>query len=53
MSFIDSKNNLDLFAKNIASISKMVDEGIKEYKEMDKEEFRLWLRYYHMSKSRW
>lgn len=36
MSFIDSKNNLDLFAKNIASISKMVDEGIKEYKEMEK-----------------
>jgi hypothetical protein len=25
----------------------------KEYKEMDKEEFRLWLRYHHLSKSRW
>jgi len=35
MSFIDSKHNLDLFAKDVAGIAKIVDRGIKEYKEME------------------
>jgi hypothetical protein len=34
--FIDSKNNLDLFAKGIKEIEKIIDTGIKEYGE-DKE----------------
>ncbi len=29
--FIDSKNNLDLFAKGIKEIEKIIDSGIKEY----------------------
>jgi SNF2 family DNA or RNA helicase len=36
MSFIDSRNNLDMFANNIAKIAQIVDKGIKEYKEMEK-----------------
>jgi SNF2 family DNA or RNA helicase len=35
MSFIDSKNNLELFAKDVAGIAKIVDKGIKEYKEIE------------------
>jgi len=35
MSFIDSKHNLELFAKDIAGIAKIVDKGIKEYKDME------------------
>lgn len=35
MSFIDSKNNLDLFAKDVAGITKIVDKGIREYREME------------------
>lgn len=35
MSFIDSKNNLELFAKDVSGIAKIVDKGIKEYKEME------------------
>lgn len=31
--FIDSKNNLDLFAKGIKEIEKIVEGGIKEYSE--------------------
>jgi superfamily II DNA/RNA helicase len=37
MSFIDSKNNLDLFASEVSQIANIVDKGIKEYKEMEKE----------------
>ncbi len=35
MSFIDSKHNLELFAKDVAGIAKIVDKGIKEYKDME------------------
>ena len=35
MSFIDSKNNLALFAKDVFKIAQMVEGGIKEYKEME------------------
>jgi SNF2 family DNA or RNA helicase len=31
--FLDSKNNLDLFAKGIEKISKMIQEGIEEYED--------------------
>jgi SNF2 family DNA or RNA helicase len=34
--FIDSKNNLDLFARGIKEIEKIIDEGVKGYSE-DKE----------------
>lgn len=34
-SFIDSKNNLDIFAKDISEIAKVVDKGIKEYKKIE------------------
>lgn len=34
--FIDSKNNLDIFAKGIKEIEKIIHEGIKEYAD-DKE----------------
>lgn len=37
MSFIDSKNNLDIFASEVSQIAKIVDTGIKEYREMEKE----------------
>ncbi len=32
-SFIDSKNNLDIFARDVSEINKMVQEGIEKYKE--------------------
>jgi SNF2 family DNA or RNA helicase len=35
MSFIDSKNNLDMFANNISKIAQIVDKGIAEYREME------------------
>jgi len=35
MSFIDSRNNLELFAKDVSGIAKIVDKGIKEYKDME------------------
>ncbi|MDO8516767.1 MAG: SNF2-related protein [Nanoarchaeota archaeon] len=35
-SFIDSKDNLALFASEISQISRIVDMGIKEYREMEK-----------------
>jgi hypothetical protein len=35
MSFIDSKNNLDLFAKDVSHIARIVEDGIKEYKVME------------------
>jgi len=35
MSFIDSRHNLELFAKDVAGIAKIVDKGIKEYKDME------------------
>ncbi len=35
MSFIDSKNNLDIFAGEVSQIAKIVDSGIKQYKEME------------------
>jgi SNF2 family DNA or RNA helicase len=35
MSFIDSKHNLELFAKDVAGIAKIVDKGILEYKQME------------------
>lgn len=35
MSFIDSKHNLSLFAKDVEGIAKIVDKGIREYKEME------------------
>jgi SNF2 family DNA or RNA helicase len=31
--FIDSKNNLDLFAQGVEQISKLIQEGIEEYEE--------------------
>lgn len=37
MSFIDSKHNLELFAKDVAGIAKIVDQGIKEYKKIEEE----------------
>ncbi|MBP7708745.1 DEAD/DEAH box helicase [Candidatus Pacearchaeota archaeon] len=36
MSFIDSKNNLDIFANEVSQISRIVDAGIREYREMEK-----------------
>jgi SNF2 family DNA or RNA helicase len=36
MSFIDSKHNLDIFASEVSQIAKIVDMGIKEYKEMER-----------------
>jgi SNF2 family DNA or RNA helicase len=35
MSFIDSKHNLELFAKDVAGIAKIVDKGIREYKKIE------------------
>lgn len=35
-SFIDSKNNLEIFANDVSSIARMVEAGIAEYKEMEK-----------------
>jgi len=35
MSFIDSKNNLDLFASSVSEIAKMVGVGLKEYRKME------------------
>jgi SNF2 family DNA or RNA helicase len=32
-SFIDSKNNLDLFARDVEEISRIIQEGIDKYKE--------------------
>ena len=32
-SFIDSKNNLDIFARDVGEINKMIQEGIEKYKE--------------------
>ncbi|MEK6915566.1 MAG: SNF2-related protein [Nanoarchaeota archaeon] len=32
-SFIDSKNNLDLFAKGVGDISKLIQKGINEYND--------------------
>ena len=34
-SFIDSKNNLDLFARGVEEISELIREGLEEYKESD------------------
>jgi SNF2 family DNA or RNA helicase len=36
-SFIDSKNNLQIFSQDIKKIAKMLEDGIKDYKENDKE----------------
>ncbi|VVB80047.1 putative ATP-dependent RNA helicase [uncultured archaeon] len=36
MSFIDSKHNLDIFASEVSQIAKIVDTGIREYREMEK-----------------
>jgi len=36
MSFIDSRHNLDIFAKDVGEIAKVVEKGIKEYREMEK-----------------
>jgi len=36
MSFIDSKNNLDIFASEVSQIAKIVDTGIKQYREMER-----------------
>jgi SNF2 family DNA or RNA helicase len=36
-SFIDSKNNLEIFSQDIKKIEKMLETGIKGYKENDKE----------------
>jgi SNF2 family DNA or RNA helicase len=33
MSFIDSKNNLEVFSKNVEEIKELIDKGIEEYKE--------------------
>ncbi len=35
-SFIDSKNNLEIFAKDVKEISKMIQKGIDEYAEAKK-----------------
>lgn len=37
MSFIDSKNNMDIFASEVSEIAKIVDAGIKEYRLMEME----------------
>lgn len=37
MSFIDSKNNLDLFAKDVSEIARVVDRGVKDYKKMEEQ----------------
>jgi SNF2 family DNA or RNA helicase len=36
-SFIDSKNNLEIFSQDIKKIEKMLEEGIKGYKENEKD----------------
>jgi len=36
-SFIDSKNNLEIFSQDIKKIEKMLETGIRGYKENDKE----------------
>jgi SNF2 family DNA or RNA helicase len=36
-SFIDSKNNLEIFSQDIRKIEKMLEEGIKGYKENENE----------------
>ena len=35
-SFIDSKNNLDIFAQDVKDISKMIQKGIDDYNESKK-----------------
>lgn len=35
-SFIDSKNNLDLFAKDVSEISKLIQKGIDDYNDAKK-----------------
>ena len=30
-SFIDSKNNLEIFAQDVEAISKLIQSGVKEY----------------------
>jgi hypothetical protein len=35
-SFIDSKNNLDLFAKDVTEISQMIQKGIDDYNDAKK-----------------
>lgn len=37
MSFIDSKNNMDIFASEVSQIAEIVDKGIKEYRLMEME----------------
>ena len=34
-SFIDSKNNLQIFSQDIKKIAKIVEDGVKSYKEND------------------
>lgn len=36
-SFIDSKNNLQVFSQDIQKIARMLEEGIKDYKENEKD----------------
>jgi SNF2 family DNA or RNA helicase len=36
-SFIDSKNNLQIFSQDIKKIAKMLEDGIKDYKENEEE----------------
>jgi hypothetical protein len=36
-SFIDSKNNLEIFSQDIKKIAKMLEEGIEEYKKNEGE----------------
>jgi SNF2 family DNA or RNA helicase len=36
MSFIDSKNNLELFARSVSDIARMVENGIRDYKNVEK-----------------
>jgi len=35
-SFIDSKNNLEIFAQDVEAISKMIESGVKDYTEAKK-----------------
>jgi SNF2 family DNA or RNA helicase len=37
MSFIDSKNNMDIFASEVSEIARIVDEGIREYRKVEEE----------------
>jgi SNF2 family DNA or RNA helicase len=36
-SFIDSKNNLEIFSQDIKKIAQKIEEGVKEYKENEQE----------------